>query len=439
MKIRLAASAARPYHVPNMLRVLYVDMNSYFASVEQQLHPEWRGKPVAIVPSMVDSMSCLAASYEAKAFGVRTGVKVGDARRLCPGLILVQGSHDQYIRTHHEILAAADTVLPVHAVHSIDEFACRLMGDERDPARAEELGRRMKRAITGRVGECLTCSVGVAPNRFLAKVAADMQKPDGLTVVRAEELPTRLLGLKLIDLPGIGAKMNERLQRIGITTIAQLYDLDEAGLGKAWGSVVGREWYYQLRGLPGHDPFEGERPRRTIGHSHVLSPERRTDAGSREVTLRLLMKTGQRARSLGYVAKHLTLFVRFIGGGHEGPKQGWGKSGWTARGVLGGTNDADSLVRAFTDLWAKRPPGRVIQVGVTLHDLSRASLDTPSLFDGQRRLDSLSTAIDAINRRYGSDVVYPAAMQNARKSAPRRIAFGNIPSLEVPDVESGVT
>lgn len=420
-----------------MLRVLYVDMNSFFASVEQQLRPELRGKPVAVVPSMVDSTSCLAASYEAKAFGVKTGVKVGEAKRMCPGLILVKGSHDQYIRTHHEILAAADTVLPVHQVHSIDEFACRLLRNEQDPGTAEALARRMKRAITSRVGECLTCSVGVAPNRFLAKVAADMQKPDGLTVLTQESLPGRLLALKLIDLPGIGPRMNERLRRLGVTTVEQLYALDEAAMGRAWGSVVGREWFYQLRGLPVHDPFEGERPRRTIGHSHVLGPERRTEEGSREVALRLLMKTGQRARSLGYVAQHLTVFVRFLGGGHAtGPGQGWGRSGWSARGALGGVNDADSLVRSFTALWARKPPGRPIQVAVTLHDLEAIKGGTPSLFEGQVRRDGLSSAIDAINRRYGADVVYPAAMQNARKSAPRRIAFGNIPSLDTPDVDS---
>ncbi|MGD9688446.1 MAG: DNA polymerase [Phycisphaerales bacterium] len=420
-----------------MLSVLYVDMNSFFASVEQQLRPELRGKPVAVVPSEVDTTSCLAASYEAKAFGVKTGVKVGDAKRLCPGLILVQGSHDQYIRTHHEILAAADTVLPVHQVHSIDEFACRLLGDERRPERAEELGRRMKRVIRARVGECLTCSVGVAPNRFLAKVAADMQKPDGLTIVRREELPGRLLGLKLNDFPGIGPKMFERLRRLGIPTVEALYALDEQALGKAWGSVVGREWYYQLRGLPSHDPFEGERPRRTIGHSHVLSPQRRTEAGSREVALRLLMKTGQRARSLGYVAEHMTVFARFVGGEHdEGPKLGWGRHGWSARAAIGGANDVDGLVRAFTALWARKPVGRVIQVGVTLHDLTPITGGTSSLFGAQRRHDSLSRAIDSINSRYGADVVYPAAMQNARKSAPRRIAFGNIPSLDVPDIDS---
>ncbi|CAG1007926.1 DNA polymerase IV [Phycisphaerales bacterium] len=415
-------------------------MNSYFASVEQQVHPDLRGKAIAVVPVESDSTSVIAASYPAKAFGIRTGTKVGDARRMCPGLILVKGRPDEYVRAHHKVLAAIDTVLPVHAVHSIDECSCRLMGTECEPVRAEELGRRIKRAILRDVGECLTSSVGIAPNRFLAKVAADMQKPDGLTVLKSEEIPEKLLGLKLIDLPGIGVKMQERLRRAGVTTIDQLYNMDEPGLGKSWGSVVGREWWYLLRGLPVHDPFDGERPRRTIGHSHVLGPESRDEHKARQVAMRLLAKVGQRARHLGYVAANMTLSLRYLGSLGDrarGAGTGWSKgdaqSRWHARGALGGVNDTESLIRVFASLWAQRPPGRLLQVGVTLHDLSPVG-DTPSLFEGQQRLDRLASAMDKINRKYGADAVYPAAMHEARKSAPRRIAFGNIPDLDLPDI-----
>lgn len=424
-----------------MLRVLYVDMNSYFASVEQQLHPELRGKAIAVVPVESDSTSVIAASYPAKAFGVRTGTKVGDARRMCPGLLLVKGRPDEYVRTHHHVLAAIDTVLPVHAVHSIDECSCRLMGTECEPAKATELARRIKIAIQRRVGECLTSSVGIAPNRFLAKVAADMQKPDGLTLLRSEDIPGKLLGLKLIDLPGIGVKMQERLRRAGVTTVEQLYNMDEPGLGKSWGSVVGREWWYLLRGLPVHDPFDGERPRRTIGHSHVLGPESREEHRARQVAIRLLTKVGQRARHLGYVAEHLTLALRYLTASSTRERGtrglGWSKGDasqrWHARGALGGVNDSASLVRLLGELWATRPPGNLLQVGVTLHDLTPIG-DTLSLFEGQQRLDRLASAMDKINRKYGADAVYPAAMHEARKSAPRRIAFGNIPDLDLPDV-----
>ncbi|MDX2132747.1 MAG: DNA polymerase [Planctomycetota bacterium] len=420
-----------------MLRVLYIDMNSYFASVEQHFRPELRGKPIAVVPVEADTTSCIAASYPAKAYGVRTGTKVGDAKRMCPGLILVRGRPDLYVRVHHEVLAAIDTVLPVHAVHSIDECSCRLVEAERSPGAAEAIGHRVKRAITTRVGECLTSSVGVAPNRFLAKVAADLHKPDGLTILDDADIPARLLHLAITDLPGIGPKMRVRLDRAGVRTISDLYALDEAGLRRAWGSVVGAEWYYLLRGLPVNDPFDGPRPRRTIGHSHVLGPDSRDEHRARQVGVRLLTKVGQRARHLGYVAEWLTLSLRYLRSREDrlhAPDSGPPER-WHDRASLAGAADAEALLRAFASMWARRPPGHLLQIGVTLHDLARREAATPSLFDAARRDGRLSSAIDRINQRFGADAVYPAAMHEARKSAPRRIAFGNIPDLGLPDLE----
>src|SRR5947209_1906793 len=197
-------------------------MNAYFASVEQQERPELRGKPVAVVPVQAETTACIAASYEAKRFGVRTGVRVSDARRLCPGIRLVAARPELYIATHHCIIAAVETCLPVTAVLSVDEMVCRLRGPDRHPEAAVNLARQVKEAIWRDAGRCLNCSAGLAPNRFLAKVAADMQKPDGLTVILPEELPGRLHGLRLTDLPGIAGRMERRLHAAGVTEVRQL-------------------------------------------------------------------------------------------------------------------------------------------------------------------------------------------------------------------------
>ncbi len=405
-------------------------MNSYFASVEQQLHPELRGRPIAVVPMEVDTTSVIAASYEAKRFGVKTGVKVGDAKRMCPGLVLVTGRHDEYIRFHHAVLAAIDTVLPVERVCSIDEVSCRLMGKEREPDAAVDKARRIKRAIIERCGSEMRCSIGIAPSRFIAKIAADMQKPDGLTVIGKEELPRRLFELNLIDLPGIGPRMLARLQAAGIRTVEELCTLDERGLGKAWGSVIGREWHYRLRGEILHDT---ETVRRTIGHSHVLSPQRRPEDKARAVGVRLVTKVGARARHLGYGADHMTLSVRYLTRrGATGP--GTTPPRWHGRAPLAGACDTTSLLHALGALWDSKPPGPIMQIGITLHDLTPIAGLTP-LFAGQAGQARLSRAMDIINRKYGADAVYPASMHDARSSAPRRIAFGNIPDLEVPDIE----
>jgi DNA polymerase-4 len=414
-----------------MLHTLYVDMNSFFASVEQQLDPKLRGRPVAVVPLKADTTAVIAASYEAKAFGVKTGVLVGDARRMCPGLVLVTGNHETYIRVHHQIRDAIDAVIPVHSVCSVDEFACHLAPAERTPDRAADVARRIKRSIAARCGAFLKCSIGIAPNRFLAKVAADMRKPDGQTILQRHELPQCLYALDLIDLPGIGKRMLERLRAAGIFSIERLCALGEAELGRAWGSVVGQYWYYRLRGEVERDETT---LRRTIGHSHVLSPERREDAAARAVGVRLLTKVGQRARHLGYVGEELTLSVRYLGPRRPSAGQPHASPKWHGSVKVGGVNDTRTLLAAFAELWEAKPKGRVFKLGLTLSGLTPRGSATGLLFEERRDPDRLSKAMDAINRRYGADVLFPASMHQARKAAPRRIAFSNIPDLDVPDI-----
>src|SRR5574340_335132 len=190
------------------LHSLYVDLNSFFASVEQQLRPELRGRAVGVLPVMADTTSCIAASIDAKRYGIKTGT-------------------------------------PVSAVLSIDEMACDLMGSDREEANAVKLGRQIKQAIYDQVGEVLHSSVGIAPNRFLAKTASNMQKPDGLVVIRQDELPQRLYGLKLSALNGIGRPMEPRLNQLGIHSVEQLCTASNELLRRAWGGVEGDQMALQ--------------------------------------------------------------------------------------------------------------------------------------------------------------------------------------------------
>jgi DNA polymerase-4 len=151
------------------LRWLLVDLNSYFASVEQELRPELRGRPVAVVPVMADTTCAIAASYEAKVFGVRTGTRVGDAKRMCPGIMLVEARHDVYVDYHNRIFEAVERCVPVAAVLSIDEMASSLIGREQPLSAALDLAKRVKISIRENVGSTLRCSIGLAPNRYLAK------------------------------------------------------------------------------------------------------------------------------------------------------------------------------------------------------------------------------------------------------------------------------
>jgi DNA polymerase-4 len=207
---------------PRPLRWLFLDLNSYFASVEQQLDPALRGKPVIVAPVDADTTVAVAASVEAKRYGISTGTPVWEAKRKCRDLLIARARHEKYVEFHEAILAEVWRHIPVTHVCSIDEVACRLLDNENSPEAAVALARRIKAGIRANIGECLTSSVGIAPNRLLAKLASDLQKPDGLVVFTADQLPHRLYDLKLREIAGIGAKMERRLAQDGILDIRQL-------------------------------------------------------------------------------------------------------------------------------------------------------------------------------------------------------------------------
>jgi DNA polymerase-4 len=402
------------------LRYLFLDMNSYFASVEQQFRPELRNRPIAVVPVLAETTCCIAASYEAKRFGVRTGTQVRIARQLCPGLRLVEADPRLYVVTHHRFVRSIESCLPVHAVRSIDEVVCRLMGDEQRPDVALRLAGQIKTAMRRDLGEHLRCSIGLASNQFLAKVASNMQKPDGLTVLRPEDLPHRLFSLQLRDFPGIGPRMERRLHRAGIVSVQQLCQLSVLELADIWGSRwIGKVWWHQLRG---DDVRETPTRRRTLSHSHVLPPALRRDADAHAILLRLLEKVAVRLRRIDYCTGSIRIAVKFL---HA--------STWEKHTALTPRQDTPTLIRAANLLWKYKPPGAPLWVGVVLGDLAHRCNTVPSLFPEDRKLLALSQAMDRINRTCGDNAIYFAGTYDARRHAPTRIAFNHIP--EIDDIE----
>ena len=292
---------------------LHVDLNSFFASVEQQLHPEYRGKPVAVVPTFADTTVAIAASYEAKALGIKTGTRVGDMKKICPGIILVQGDHTTYAQFSHKIHAAVERCCPVAHIPSIDEVTCQLIGREQQPPIARQIALDIKQAIQDDVGETLRCSIGMAPNRYLAKIASDMQKPDGLIGLLPSQLPRSIAHLELRDLPGVGARTEAMLHRKGITTMPHLLALDREGMHRLWNSVWGDRLYHWLRGYDTGDdgaPLPREM-QKSLGHSHVLGPMHRSPEGAWAVAHKLLHKAAMRLRMEKFCAGSLALTVRY--------------------------------------------------------------------------------------------------------------------------------
>jgi DNA polymerase-4 len=423
--------------LPSPLRWLYVDFNSYFASVEQQLRPELRGRPVAVVPVETDSTCAIAASYEAKAFGVRTGTAIWEARKLCPDLVCVLARHEKYVEFHHRAIEEINRHIPVSAVCSIDEMAARLLLNEAEPAVARGIALALKAGLSEALGPFVRCSVGIAPNRYLAKVATDLEKPDGLTVLMPEDIERRLAAeLKPVALPGIGRNMERRLHRQGIHSVADLFALDRRRMRSAWGSIWGERMWYLLRG---HDLPEPETQRRSIGHSHVLGPAMRPPARAVDVARRLTLKAAARLRRMGYTARHFGFSARL----EDGRKL---HADLRCRPAQDSTAFLALMLEAWERLIPREADVRVKKLGVVLYGLEPESALQPDLFENwargradtqdsaaERRLRAarLSCALDRINRRFGRDSVLIGMMPAVANSfSGSKIAFTRIPDME---------
>jgi DNA polymerase-4 len=414
---------------PQLVDWLFLDLNSYFASVEQQLRPELRGKPIAVVPVDTDATCAIAASQEAKKFGIKTGPNIGEARRRCPDLITVMAGHDVYVEFHHKIIEEVERHFPVQVICSIDEMACKLDAPRRRLDMAMDLAKRIKKGLRERVGECITCSIGLAPNRFLAKVASDMQKPDGLVVLLEEELPGRLLELELRDLCGIGRRMEPRLHACGILTMADLWAAERETLHRAWGGVGGDRFWHGLHGGATEDDVPPDH--RTIGHSHVLAPELRTPPAAGIVARRLMLKAASRLRRMKYRASQMHLSVRT----EDGPR-------CEAQAKFEAGSDSIVLARVLAELWQKVMQQarwqRVKKVSVTLFGLvAEAWPQQLELFDSlgasapREQREHLSRVLDEINQKFGRDsVVIGFTPDTVRTFSGTKIAFTRIPDRE---------
>lgn len=413
------------YSPDHPLRALYVDFNSYFASVEQQVERRLRGRPVGVVPMLAQTTCCIAASYEAKRFGVKTGTPVWQARELCPDIVLVQARPHLYVDYHHKLVAAVEACLPVERVNSIDEMCCILQGKDRDRQAAINMARRIKCSIA-QAGDSLRCSIGIAPNRWLAKTASDMQKPDGLIVLEAADLPDALFRLQLRDLCGIGHNMEIRLKANGIATVEQLCRARLERMRLIWNGLPGERLHALLRGTDVPEQRTGEK--RSISHSHVLPPSLRHAQGVEAVLHRLLQKTAVRLRHHGFVARRLVIKVKFMT--RDGMRR------WQAERAFEPTDSTLEFTRMLSGWWHSRPDwacrATPFAAAVWFSDLSERKLITPDLFAAESTDPhaALDATVDWINGHYGKHTLYWGSAHLAREAAPARIAFTHIPDDE---------
>jgi DNA polymerase-4 len=295
------------------------------------------------------------------------------------------------------------------------------MDNEISEAAAQRIARAIKAGVAANVGDNMRCSIGLAPNCYLAKVAADLQKPDGLTMLRAADLPGRLLGLNLGDLPGVGRNMERRLQAAGVHDMAALWALEPRRMREIWGSLWGPRMWQLLRG---EDLPEIETQRRSVGHSHVMAPELRDPAEAILVARRLLLKAVSRLRRMEHYATALSFSARLENGARV-----------HAEARCRPAQDSMSFLRLLDGMWREHIAplnARVKKTGVVLHGLVPAGAIQPDLLEvvnmEQMRDEKLSRAMDTLNRRFGRDTILLGMSQKqAKRYTGPKIAFNRIP------------
>jgi DNA polymerase IV len=376
--------------------ILHIDMNAYFASVEQQSNPELRGKPIAVVGAGHRTV-IVTCSYEARARGVKTGMAIWEGKRNCPELIIVTANNRRYTDTARRITAMMREYTPLVEVFSIDEAFMDVTGSLALFGTPENIAYRLKASIRHQFG--LTCSIGIAPNKLLAKLASEMQKPDGLTIITPDKVAAVMERTPIEDLCGIGSKTMRQLNLLGIRTCGQLGRYPVEILRRKFG-VVGEYLHRMGQGLDDSPvvPDEEAAPVKSVGHSMTLP----RDINSREEILRYLLQlsemVGRRARRYGVAGRTVGLYIRFADFDTSVNKQ------HTLHEPINLTDDIYRAVVAILDTLELPQPVRLL--GVRIANLRhQGELQLP-LFPRERRKVLATAAMDAVNARFGDAVTF---------------------------------
>jgi len=381
-------------------RTLYIDMNSFFASVEQQLDPSLRGRPVAITAMEKPVGICVAASYEAKAFGVKTGTPVREARRLCPDIAFRPSRHRLYVRYNLAVAEVLDHHAELERIRSVDEFQMALSGEATTLDGAARLVATLKAAVAAEVGPCLRFSAGIGPNHLLAKIAGKLEKPDGFQWLSPQNMPERLVHLALDDLPGISGAMKARLERAGVHDIPALWRLDPRHARAIWRSVEGERFVRSLRGEP--IPLLQTR-RGGFGNGKVLAPAFRDPRSAYLVSRWLVEKAASRLRHSGRVAASFSLYIA-----REGARS------LRARMSCTQSQDTAFFLRVNRQLWRGLWPQlrgqRLVAIAVQLGGveyLERHNGDLLTALPAAERTggEKVAVAVDFLNGRFGAGTV----------------------------------
>ncbi len=394
--------------------IMHIDLNSCFATVEQQAHPHLRGKPIVIAAYPTNSGCILAPSIEAKKLGIKTGMRVGEGKQLFPDLI-VRTADTVLIRDVHKkfkkiCLDYSPDVVP----KSIDEVVINFSETTALKRGLVNIGSEIKKRFREEIGEWISCNIGIGTNRFLAKTAASLHKPDGLDVIDYKNLEITYQKLILTNLTGINTRFEFRLNQVGIYTPLDFLKTPDHILRKVvFKGITGHYWFLRLRG---HEIDDFKSERKSFGQDYALVKKTKDVNELKRIIMKLSEKMGRRLRESENCASgfHLGLIYDNWTYWHKGHK--FKEYSYTTQ----------ELFSKIMTIFSQQPSLKTIRkVAVSCFNLQPLSNMTLNLFETsvEKKL-ALSKALDKINDRYGEYVIYPGLMMDMNNTILDRIAFG---------------
>lgn len=403
---------------PKQPTILHIDLNSCFATIEQQANPKLRGKPIAVAAYATGSGCILAPSIEAKKLGIKVGMRVKEGKMICRELIILPPDPMKYRSIHlglKKILSDyTDNIVP----KSIDEFVLNLEESPVFKKGMVNIGQEIKQRIKEEAGEWLTVSIGIGPNRFLAKTGAGLHKPDGLDVIDKNNFLEVYSNLRLMDLCGIKAKNAIRLNNMGIFTVMDFYQASVWKLKAAFQAITGYYWYLRLHGWEIDDV---EFQRRSFGNSYALPHPFSTPEELAPLLQKLVEKTGSRLRKAGYRARGIHIAVMYRDGDF------WHRGVTLPDYIFDSRDIFKTAFRILLHSPYKKPVRELAESVFCLQKVVHSQL---SLFEDLAKKENLTKAIDEINEKWGNFVITPGRMLGMEDIILDRIAFGGIKDLE---------
>lgn len=395
---------------------MHIDINSCFATIEQQANPFLRGKPIAVIARDTKQACILAASIEAKKMGIKTGTRADEARLIFKDIIFLTPDVEKYKYVHHKLKNILDNYFFEVIPKSIDEFVVNLNSGNKEISSKPiyQINKEIKKDIKNEIGEWITVSIGAGPNKFLAKTGAGIKKPDGFVFIDSNNFMSIYKNLKLTDLNGINIRYSDRLNRKGIFDVISFYNSNLTTLKEVFESVLAEYWYLKLRGW--EVPVSIEKPK-TVGHSLVLPKSLKTEAEINPIIIGLTEKLGFRLRKNNFSAAGIHLGILFTQNiyWHKGKK---------LQIKIFESTDIYKNVFAILKECPYVNQLLVRKISITCFNLSELKYFQLQLFEKPYNKLAFSESIDKINSQWGDMTIYPASMLKTKVRIKNNIAFG---------------